>query len=160
SEAEYQWTGKLNLLVTPDHTLEVAYYGSPHATDSFREVGAPGLPSRVLTGSQDLVGHWISKLFDKKWQVEATMSYHREIREHDAVDDPLERQTTVTWNTDPALNTNKVPDRQGSAASISWFKGFEPFCVTRDAMGQCIDAAQIIDEDCDVASINMPAPPP
>src|SRR5262249_19306780 len=93
--------------------------------------------------SQDLVAHWISKLFDKKWQIEASMSYHREIQEHQLVD-PLESSAAISWNTDPALNTNKVNGRQGSAASLSWFSQFEPF-------------KDIVDQNCDVTAINDPA---
>src|SRR5262249_26430448 len=79
---EYQWVGKLNLLVTPDHTLEVAWYGSPNSVNATRIFGQ-NFTSRDLGGAQDAVGRWVSKLFDKKWQIEASLTYHRERLFHD-----------------------------------------------------------------------------
>src|SRR5262245_14544845 len=52
STTQYQWTGKVNLLVTPDHTLEVAYYGSPNSQDNPRIFGT-NFTSRTLGGAQD-----------------------------------------------------------------------------------------------------------
>ena len=155
SQSEYQWTAKVNLLVTPDHTLEVAYYGSPNTSDAFREQGAPGLPSRILAGSQDLVGHWISKLFDKKWQLEASLSLHKEIQEHELVD-PLENQSAITWQTDPAgnVNTNSISDRQGAWSSVSWFKPYEPTNAF-DANGNPVNGQDLIDQNCDVTNAQM-----
>src|SRR5262249_11094918 len=89
SASDFEWTGKVNLLVTPDHTLEVAYYGSPDTTDDRRFRGN-ALTYRNLGGAQDAVAHWVSKLFDKKWQLEASLSYHRERNFHELVD-PIER---------------------------------------------------------------------
>jgi hypothetical protein len=153
-EAEYQWTGKLNLLITPDHTFDIGYYGSPNSVDAFREVGAPGLPSRILGGSQDLKGRWLSKLFDKKWQIEASLAYHREIQQHDLVD-PLENQSAIVWNTDPAtnINTNSINDRQGAWSSISWFKQYEP-ANAFDAHGNSVNGQDLIDQNCDVPTIS------
>ena len=153
-EAEYQWTGKLNLLITPDHTFDIGYYGSPNSVDAFRETGAPGLPSRTLGGSQDLKGRWLSKLFDKKWQIEASLAYHREIQEHDLVD-PLENQSAIIWNTDPAtnINTNGLSDRQGAWSSVSWFKQYEPTNAF-DANGNPVNGQDLVGSECDQPTIS------
>jgi hypothetical protein len=121
NEQGYQWTAKLNLLVTPDHTLELAYYGSPNVDEAVRIRGTP-VPSRHLGGGQDAIAHWVSKLFDKKWQVDLSMSYHLEQSEHEYIDPLLEQQGTTEWQTDPVKDTN-VSGRQGQGPSLAWFDG-------------------------------------
>jgi hypothetical protein len=121
--SQFQWSGKINLLVTPDHTLEVAYFGAPNSVDLVRMTGTPFV-GRDLGGSQDAVAHWVSKLFDKKWQLEASLSYHRERLFREAVD-PLDGQLRTEYDTDPVKGTYNVPDRAGAGPSLSWFAKYE-----------------------------------
>src|SRR5262249_24552585 len=77
--------------------------------------------SATLGGSQDAIGHWTSKLFDKKWQLDASLSYHRERVFHDyAVSQAQDLAPRVQWGTDPVADTNVNP-RQGAGPSLSWF---------------------------------------
>src|SRR5262249_31853860 len=122
SSQQLQWTGKLNLLVTPDHTLQVAYYGSPNAND-FQRINGSRFNYRHLGGAQDAAAHWISKLFDRKWQLEASVSYHRERNIHEP-GDPLDSAQRTAWETDPVGSTN-VAGRQGAGPSLSWFTRYE-----------------------------------
>jgi hypothetical protein len=123
TSTQLQWSGKLNLLVSPDHTLQLSYFGTPNTTETHRALGTP-IPSRVLGGAQDASAQWVSKLFDKKWQIEAAFSYHHERTEHELVD-PVETQPSVVWQTDPVADTLSFTDRQGGGPSLSWFASQE-----------------------------------
>ena len=145
SSQELQWTAKVNFLVTPDHTLELAYYGSPSSNQFPRIIGSQ-FNYRYLGGSQDAIAHWVSKLFDRKWQLEASLSYHRERNIHEP-DDPLDGQLRTAWETDPVASTN-VADRQGAGPSLSWFTQYED-----------LRYADLIRQNCDTIATPFGADP-
>src|SRR5262249_15503847 len=108
---------------------------APNTVDAPRIVG-PNFTSRDLGGSQDAVAHWVSKLFDKKWQLEASLSYHRERLFHEAAD-PLDGSTRTNWQTDPVQSTFNKQDRQGSGASLSWFANYESPATKAAILANC-----------------------
>jgi hypothetical protein len=116
---ELQWLAKLDLRLSPDHGLALSYFGAPRSEESHRVLGED-LLMRTLLGSQDASARWVSRFFDRSWQLEAQLSYHRERNEH-GQGSPRETQRAVTWWTDPQGGGEPQAPRTGSAPSLSWF---------------------------------------
>jgi len=86
SRQTYHFGGKLDFVPAPDHRLTLSIFGSPSNGAGVR-AGVGGDPAiadpswmreNVIRDSTDVGLHWISKLFDRKWQIEANIGVHRE----------------------------------------------------------------------------------
>jgi hypothetical protein len=82
------WIAKLNFQFNPNNSLSVQYVGSPHSEDGAlggRPFDAPLFsqgPGTFLAtrtnDTHDALLHFVSKLFDRKLQVDAVLGYHYE----------------------------------------------------------------------------------
>ncbi len=77
SNQAFQFNTKLSFVLSPEHSFDVSYFGNPEQARGQRLGGTP-TPFQVSGGSHDANLKWISKLFEKKLQIEAIGSYHRE----------------------------------------------------------------------------------
>ena len=70
----------------PDHRLTLSLFGSPSSGEGVRAgvggdvaVADPAwMRETVVRNTTDVGLHWISKLYDRKWQIEANIGVHRE----------------------------------------------------------------------------------
>lgn len=133
TDRQLQFNTKLSFLVTPDHTLDVSYFGNPGSSRSQRLNGTP-TPQDDLSGSHDISARWMSKLFDKKFQVEALATYHRERDIEQAVNADGEN-SIIIWNTGAGS--------QGSARTLDPTPGvgfgFDNELYGVDTLAGCID---------------------
>ena len=86
SRQTYHFGAKLDFVPAPNHRLTLSIFGSPSNGGGVRAaeggdvaVADPSWMKEVVTrDSTDIGLHWISKLFDRKWQIEANIGVHRE----------------------------------------------------------------------------------
>jgi hypothetical protein len=91
----WNYAASLNYIPAPDHKLEVAIFGTPSFNDNLRTFNSgqelfSQFPSADGSGpatwplerdtrtNTDVTAHWTSKLFDRKWQIEALGGFHNE----------------------------------------------------------------------------------
>ena len=81
----YHYGAKLDFVPAPDHRLTLSLFGSPssgqgmRAFQGFEAVADPAWAREtVVRDTTDVSAHWISKLYDRKWQIEANVGMHRE----------------------------------------------------------------------------------
>ena len=77
SSQALQFNTKLSFVLSPEHAFDVSYFGNPEQARGQRYLGTP-TPFMDTGGSHDANFKWISKLFEKKLQIEAIGSIHRE----------------------------------------------------------------------------------
>jgi Carboxypeptidase regulatory-like domain/TonB-dependent Receptor Plug Domain len=81
----YHYGLKLDFVPAPEHRLTLSAFGSPssgsgmRAFQGFEAIADPTWSREtVVRDSTDVSAHWISKLFERKWQIEVTAGVHRE----------------------------------------------------------------------------------
>jgi outer membrane receptor protein involved in Fe transport len=79
AQATYQFTGKLNFAVSPDHQGSVALTGSSFDNHNLNSVDgtAIGTQSKSKGLTTDGVGRWTSKFNNNKTELEGTLGWHR-----------------------------------------------------------------------------------
>ena len=86
SRQTYHFGAKLDFVPAPDHRLTLSIFGSPSSGGGVRAeeggdvaVADPSWMREVVTRNSTDVGlRWVSKLLDRKWQIEANIGVHRE----------------------------------------------------------------------------------
>ena len=86
SRQTYHFGAKLDFVPAPDHRLTLSLFGSPSSGEGVRAgvggdvaVADPSWMREVVTRNTTDVGlRWLSKLYDRKWQIEANIGLHRE----------------------------------------------------------------------------------
>jgi outer membrane receptor protein involved in Fe transport len=78
-QKSYQFTGKLNFAVSPDHQGSVALTGSSFDNHDFNGVDGTPIGTQALSNglTTDAVGRWNSKFNNNKTELEATVGWHR-----------------------------------------------------------------------------------
>lgn len=75
----YNWIGKLQFNLSPDHNITLGYIGAPQ-TDRFYNGNVRNDPNGLLVDRaqqvHDATVHYIGKLFDRKLQVDVLYGYH------------------------------------------------------------------------------------
>jgi outer membrane receptor protein involved in Fe transport len=106
SLSQYQFTGKLNFAVSPDHQGQLSLTGVPsQARNVLSVAGTPTANQDQVTDlTTDAVFKWTSKLFDGKTQLDAVVGWHRQ--KHDA------RSINDTLPGDPLVRTDRTPEKQ------------------------------------------------
>jgi len=81
----YQYGGKIDYVVTPDHKLTVSLFGTPVASEhvrSFNGDEANADPAWALQGlhknNTDVMATWMSQLLDRRLRLDASAGLHRE----------------------------------------------------------------------------------
>lgn len=86
SRQTYHFGAKLDFVPAPDHRLTLSIFGSPSSGEGVRAgvggdvaVADPSwMREVVVRNSTDIGLRWLSKLYDRKWQIEANIGVHRE----------------------------------------------------------------------------------
>jgi hypothetical protein len=81
----YYFATTLDFIPRPEHHLTVALFGSPNSNTQMRTfngvefISNPAWAQEKLTKNNvDMTAHWTSKLFDRRWQIDAFGGMHRE----------------------------------------------------------------------------------
>jgi Carboxypeptidase regulatory-like domain len=81
----YHYGLKVDFVPAPDHKLTLSLFGSPsygQGLRSFLGVQAIADPAwareTVDRNNTDVSARWVSKLYDRKWQIEANVGFHKE----------------------------------------------------------------------------------
>jgi hypothetical protein len=88
----YAYAATINYLPKPDHKLELSLFGTPNFNEQLRSFlngqeyngafpsnGSTAWAQEQLTKvNTDVSAHWTSKLFDRRWQIEAIGGMHSE----------------------------------------------------------------------------------
>jgi outer membrane receptor protein involved in Fe transport len=83
----YQFVGKLNGAISPEHQGQISIVGTPVAGNDLGVDGLPGathLEYKQLT--TDVSAKWTSKLWDSKTELEAVVGWHRSAIAQTAID--------------------------------------------------------------------------
>jgi outer membrane receptor protein involved in Fe transport len=85
----YQFVGKLNYALTPEHQGQLSVTGAPTAGGGTFGVSGADSAMRVdyYAFTTDVAAKWTSKLDDNKTEVEALVGWHRDKYDQDALDD-------------------------------------------------------------------------
>ncbi len=117
SDNTYQFTGKLNFAVTPEHQGQVSITGQPSTSTNL----LASFPNGTLTATTDnqtelntdLGAKWTSKFFDNKTQIDVVAGWHR----FSLKASPL----TTTLPNNPAMDPGAIPQyRVGSTLGSLW----------------------------------------
>jgi outer membrane receptor protein involved in Fe transport len=93
----YQFVGKLNYALRPEHQGQLSVSGTPVAGAGSYGVAGDDSAMRVdyYAFTTDVAARWTSKLDDNKTEVEALLGWHRDKYDQDALDDgAIERSST------------------------------------------------------------------
>jgi hypothetical protein len=110
----YSYAATLNFIVKPEHKLEVSVFGTPSFNNQLRilpginefQAAFPGpdgngpatwAQERLTKTNTDASAHWTSKLFDRKWQIEAIGGFHSEYFNDRSPSDDLNKTNQIQW---------------------------------------------------------------
>jgi hypothetical protein len=70
----------------PEHKLTLAFLGTPNVTEGMRSVAGFDIANsnpawareRMTKNNTDITARWVSKLMDRRWQIDGLVGYHRE----------------------------------------------------------------------------------
>ena len=105
SRQTYHFGAKLDFVPAPDHRLTLSIFGSPSSGQGVR-AGVGGdvaiadpawMRETVVRNTTDVGLHWISKLYDRKWQIEANIGVHREYFNNYSPDPALNNLNQEEW---------------------------------------------------------------
>jgi hypothetical protein len=123
----YSYGGKIDYVPAADHRLTVSIFGSPSSATGLRAfsgIEAFSDPSwareSVTRNTTDTMARWTSKLFDRKWQIEADVGLHRESFDNSSANPALNSVNQEEW-----WNTN-LYDREQLAACAPGPDGKSP----------------------------------
>lgn len=137
--AQYQFTGKLNLAVTPDHQGALTFIGSPSTADSIGISGTPFATQYALSGgTYDASLKWTSKFRNNKTQVDATFGLHRE----QGITEPaFERNGAgMPIRETSAISMNRVPTGLNVPIDLGYVGRNPDFNEDPDVVAFCTDA--------------------
>jgi hypothetical protein len=100
----YNYGLKVDFVPAPDHRLTLSLFGSPSSGTgmrSFQGVEAISDPSwareSITRNNTDLMARWVSKLFDRKWQIEVNAGLHKEYFSDESPDAALNQSNQQEW---------------------------------------------------------------
>jgi Carboxypeptidase regulatory-like domain/TonB-dependent Receptor Plug Domain len=124
----YYYAGTIDWVPLPDNKLTVALMGTPsfnkevgNGFGSDSVSGRPDLAVESLTKTNtDATAHWVSKLFDRHWQIDASAGMHSEYY--------YDRSPNAALNDVPAVQygATNVWDLEHAPGCAPTMDGFEP----------------------------------
>jgi len=105
SRQTYHFGAKLDFVPAPDHRLTLSLFGSPSSGEGIRAgvggdvaVADPSwIRETVIRDTTDVGLRWISKLYDRKWQIEANIGVHREYFNNYSPNAALNNRNQEEW---------------------------------------------------------------
>jgi hypothetical protein len=101
----HNYAGKLTWRLAPDHVLSVSLVGTRRDEEFMRSANMDVMTgmSHDVTDRQDLIAHWQSALFDRRWRIDASLGMHRENYSRHSPYGDIESQNDVVWYNSPSL---------------------------------------------------------
>ncbi|HEY5283019.1 MAG TPA: TonB-dependent receptor, partial [Polyangia bacterium] len=101
----HNYAGKLTWRIRPEHTLSLSLVGIRKDQEYMRGANMDLLAGMTHDQSnrQDIIAHWQSAFFQRKWRIDATMGVHTESYSQRSPYGDAESQNNVTWNNSPSL---------------------------------------------------------
>jgi len=111
SITQYQFTGKLNFAVSPDHQGQLSFVGAPQNSRAVARTGICLTYSGTSTGCErdlssltaDAAFKWTSKLNNNRTQIDVILGWHRQKVDTNAVRSTLEQSGRNAMD-EPAVN--------------------------------------------------------
>jgi Carboxypeptidase regulatory-like domain/TonB-dependent Receptor Plug Domain len=99
SITSHQYAAKLTFRPAAEHNLSVGFYGINGANEYMRTPNADPRVSMHVdhVRRQDVSARWVSKLFDRRWQLEAGLGLHSEGTRNDSPYADLLDRNNITW---------------------------------------------------------------
>lgn len=108
----YQYGGKVDYLVAPDHTLTVGLFGTPMSsihvydrdTNGGEAVNDPQWAQQSLhKNNTDLTAKWVSQLLDRRLRIDAGFGLHRETYREESPFADLNALNQLEWHADQSV---------------------------------------------------------
>jgi len=127
----YSYAATINYIPKPEHKLELSVFGTPSFNNQLRsfpggneiEAAFPGpdghgpttwAQEQLTKTNTDASAHWTSKLFDRKWQVEALAGFHSEYFNDRSPSDKLNHLNQIQWWNNDLSSLEGLPGCEGS----------------------------------------------
>jgi hypothetical protein len=132
SRQTYNYGATVDFVPRPDHRLTVAMFGTPSFNNQMRSVFGPGIdavssPSwarEALTKTNtDITARWVSKLFDRRWTIEANAGLHREDWNNRSPDAALNGLNQLEYHNTSLWELEQAP---GCAPIVTGSTTFQP----------------------------------
>ena len=127
----YQYGGKIDFNVAPEHHLTIGLFGTPTFSRHVRSwagaeaVGDPGWALQGLKkNNTDFTANWTSQLFDNHWRIDATLGLHREDSSDKSPNSALNGINQMQWHEGHLSDFENIPVCAIQA------NGFDPCPVT------------------------------
>jgi hypothetical protein len=107
SITSHQYAAKLSFRPAPEHDLSLGFYGINGSHQFLRDPNGDPRAAMTLdkTRRQVLSARWISKLLDRRLQLEANAGLHSEGSVSDSPYQDMRALNQVVWYTSPSLST-------------------------------------------------------
>lgn len=101
----HQYAAKLSYRLAPEHNLSLGFYGINGEQQIMRSFNADPRMSMHLdtVRRQDVSLRWVSKFFDRRWQVEGNFGLHSEGTIADSPHEDTKVLNNITWFATPSL---------------------------------------------------------
>ena len=116
SRKTYYFATTLDFIPRPEHHLTVALFGSPNSNTQMRSfngiefISSPDWAREQLTKNNvDMTAHWTSKLFDRRWQIDAFGGMHREYYNDRSPDAALNAQNQQEFRNANLWDLERAP---------------------------------------------------
>jgi hypothetical protein len=132
----YSYAATLQWLPRPEHKLELSIFGTPNFNNQLRDAGgleyagafpaagsdkAVSYQESLTRANTDISAHWTSKLFDRKWQVEAIAGMHNEYLYERSPDASLNSLNQIEYNGSDLYTIEQLQDCKGGRCPINPF---------------------------------------
>ncbi len=103
--AAHQYAGKLTYRLAPEHSLSLGVYGIHGSKKNLRMANADvdAAMTRDRTRSHDVSMRWLSKLLDRRWQLEGNLGLHAEGADINSPSATARARNGVQWFNSPSL---------------------------------------------------------
>jgi hypothetical protein len=101
----HNYAGKLTWKIRPEHVLSLSLVGIRKDEEFMRAANMDLLAGMTheLTNRQDIIAHWQSAFFDRKWRIDASLGLHSESYSRHSPYGDAESFNDVNWMNSPSL---------------------------------------------------------
>ncbi|MDB4982519.1 MAG: TonB-dependent receptor plug [Myxococcales bacterium] len=123
----WNYGATLDFAPAQEHHLNLALLGTPNFTNGVRSVSgfdsanaSPSWAAEKLTKTNtDVSAHWTSKFFDRKWQLDALVGYHREDFNDRSPDASLNNINQLEYHGANLWDLEHIPGCEPTAMGLS-----------------------------------------
>jgi hypothetical protein len=133
----YSYAATINYIPKPEHKLELSVFGTPSFNNQLRSFQGTGTEilsafpgpdgngpttwaqEQLTKTNTDASAHWTSKLFDRKWQVEAIAGFHSEYYNDRSPSDQLNHLNQIQWWNNDLGTLEGLPGCENGACPVN-----------------------------------------